>query len=298
VIAVQGDVVVLDIPLTDALDSQWGPGELVSYLPPAQTREIGLANLTFRLFPSHSGDSVAETPIFLGVLVQPHVERLWMRSLVIEGFPASIILEGATQLVTIQDCLFRRTAATDKSHGWPMDLTIKGTRTLVLRCRSEATVPRAIAFAVGTQSGNCGPNAVVDYVAQSGWLAPHQRWATGILFDVCDVDKVELANRGVAGSGQGWAIGNAVAWNCRVRTRVNAEKPPLAQNWAVGCVGPHVGDGAHLHSNTSVSPWSLFGVQLERRLGAQGATRILGATYRPSEPPPVPHHLRPSRDEL
>lgn len=208
IVKVEGDTVFFDIPLTDSLDARWGPGELVTYSPPAQTTEIGLANLTIRLVPSRSGDNIATAPSFLAIQVQPYAEAVWVRNVATEGFLASIIIEAHTSRITVQDSIFRRTAPTDRTRGWPMDVTLKGTRALVLRCMTEATVAGANAFAVGTQSMNSGPNAVVEYVAKDGWMAPHQRWATGVLFEGCQVDKVELANRGSAGSGQGWSIGS------------------------------------------------------------------------------------------
>jgi len=43
-------------------------------------------------------------------------------------------------------------------------------------------------------------------------------------------------NRGVMGSGHGWAIGWAVAWNCRAKSFLN-QQPPGAANWIIGSRG-------------------------------------------------------------
>jgi hypothetical protein len=69
-------------------------------------------------------------------------------------------------------------------------------------------------------------------------LAPHQRWATGLLLDNIQspTGGIELQDRGSAGGSQGWAIGFGVVWNS-IATNMLIEQPPGSQNWAIGSTG-------------------------------------------------------------
>ena len=64
------------------------------------------------------------------------------------------------------------------------------------------------------------------------------RWSTGLLVDNCKAPDggIDFMNRGVMGSGHGWTMGWAVAWNCDAKNYV-IQNPPGAANWAIGCIG-------------------------------------------------------------
>jgi hypothetical protein len=120
-----------------------------------------------------------------------------------------------------------------------------------------------------------------------GHIQPHQRWATGLLVDGCRVPEggIDFMNRGEMGSGHGWTIGWAVAWNCVARSYV-IQQPPGSANWAVGCRGtrpaspmpfghqPNLPEGFFDSHGTPVSPASLYLAQLYERLGPQALKNI------------------------
>jgi hypothetical protein len=121
-----------------------------------------------------------------------------------------------------------------------------------------------------------------------GWIQPHQRWATGLLVDNCQVPDggIEFMNRGEMGSGHGWAIGWAVAWNCTAKNFLN-QQPPGSQNWLIGCKGdiehkampfeknnPILPDGIIDSQNKPVTPQSLYLTQLKERLGEKALKNI------------------------
>lgn len=132
---------------------------------------------------------------------------------------------------------------------------------------------------------------------------PHHRYSTGILYDNIRFDRpntklvLALWNRGSMGTGHGWAAANSVL-NCSAPTAgIAAEKPPLAQNYAIGCrsatMSGRLGgsprnlstsmraEGAHWeHWNRGpVRPRSLYLKQLEDRLGP-AARRLVEAVPR------------------
>ncbi|HSC39972.1 MAG TPA: discoidin domain-containing protein, partial [Chitinophagaceae bacterium] len=82
----------------------------------------------------------------------------------------------------------------------------------------------------------------------------------------------------VAGSGHGWTMGWAVAWNCIAKTYI-IQNPPGALNWAIGCIGsrqqtarlfdssPILAEGVFESYGKPVAPQSLYLAQLSDRLG-------------------------------
>jgi hypothetical protein len=118
-------------------------------------------------------------------------------------------------------------------------------------------------------------------------IQPHQRWATGLLVDGCQVPEsgIDFMNRGEMGSGHGWTIGWAVAWNCIAKSYV-IQQPPGSTNWAIGCrgkqetasrpfgKGPQLPEGTFDSHGTPVAPASLYLAQLRERLGPQALKNI------------------------
>jgi len=50
-----------------------------------------------------------------------------------------------------------------------------------------------------------------------------------------------LYNRGYYGTSHGWAIAHSVAWNCDLANGdLIVQKPPTAQNYAIGCFGANI----------------------------------------------------------
>ncbi|HUE36580.1 MAG TPA: hypothetical protein VMO20_04265, partial [Candidatus Acidoferrum sp.] len=114
----------------------------------------------------------------------------------------------------------------------------------------------------------------------NGAISPHERWATGLLFDNCRVNDggIDLMNRGEMGSGHGWTSGWSVAWNCTAKNYI-IQQPPGTMNWAIGCAGkqdlapmpfgkgPMLPQGMIESNDKPVEPASLYLEQLSERLG-------------------------------
>jgi len=102
-------------------------------------------------------------------------------------------------------------------------------------------------------------------------------WSMGGLFDNIR-GNIALQDRQWMGSGHGWAGANYVAWNC-VGPR-GCQRPPTAQNIAIGHVGRHWEgafqrpDGFWELAGSHVQPRSLYLQQLADRLGAEAVKQI------------------------
>lgn len=122
-----------------------------------------------------------------------------------------------------------------------------------------------------------GPNVVsqCNVTGKDVNAAPHARWGVGTLFDDVRIPNgsLELMNRGSMGSGHGWAAANDVLWNCVTKDYL-VQKPPTAENWAIGCTGKidpkqyfPAPQGVVESPGKLVRPTSLYAAQLAERLG-------------------------------
>jgi hypothetical protein len=98
---------------------------------------------------------------------------------------------------------------------------------------------------------------------------PHHRWSVGGLYDNVEA-QLAIQDRQWMGSGHGWAGANYVVWNSR--GSLICQKPPTAQNFAIGFVGRRGKDafprpaGWWESEGRPVEPRSLYQAQLAARL--------------------------------
>ena len=186
--------------------------------------------------------------------------------------------------MTVENVRITHTVAT-KGAAKPADFSTDGSQVLFHRC--SATGDNLFYFVTGARV--TGPNVLLNCSFHgNGHIQPHMRWATGLLIDGCEVREggIDLMNRGEMGSGHGWTIGWAVAWNCLARSYI-IQQPPGSMNWTIGCKGareksgmpfghqPSLPEGAYDSYGTPVVPASLYLAQLAERLGPH-AVKALG----------------------
>ena len=118
-----------------------------------------------------------------------------------------------------------------------------------------------------------------NYTSSEG----HRLWSQGILFDnwtnTNSFDDSEVAafyNRGNYGSGHGWSAAHSVIWGGTVTGLGHfcVQKPPTAQNYAIGCMadvsgsGPFAGANGYIEGagKAGINPASLYQAQLNERI--------------------------------
>jgi hypothetical protein len=110
----------------------------------------------------------------------------------------------------------------------------------------------------------------------------HRRWSTGLLFDRLSTSNRSSAdvygfyNRGNYGTGHGWAAGHSVIWNTNADGgKILVQKPPTAQNYAIGSfgnvtgAGPFAGPAGYMEGSNrpGLQPQSLYLEQVAQRKG-------------------------------
>jgi hypothetical protein len=281
--SISGNLVTLDIPLADSFDAKnLNPpgGAVVKCDLSSRLTQIGIENLRVVSPPQ----SVTIDRPHNKVLRMDGVSDGWVRNLKVENTVNSFYFGEHTSRITI-DSVDIRHAGPTLGAAKPEDFWTGGTQTLINRC--SATGDNVFYYSTGARM--MGPVVVLNCIFHgNGHIQPHMRWATGLLVDDCQVPEggIDFKDRGIMGSGHGWTVGWAVAWNCIARSYA-IQQPPGSMNWAIGCKGtpesdsqpgspkgPKLAEGVFDSQGTPVVPASLYLAQLCERLGPQALTNI------------------------
>lgn len=267
--AVNGDSLTLDAPLTTALDTAYGGGTIAACSWPGRISRVGVENLRCRS-EYDAGNPKDEEHPWMGITLE-NVQDAWVRQVVFEHFAGSAVAVWETACrVTVEDC---KSLAPVSEIGGQRRYAFftMGQQTLFQRCYSEQGYHD---FAAGFCAA--GPNAFVQCEARlpysfSGTI---DSWASGVLFDLVNIDgqPLSLRNRGADAQGAGWTAANCVLWQCTA-ARVDCYRPPTAHNWAFGIWARFAGDGYWEESNSHIEPRSLYYAQLADRLGGEATER-------------------------
>jgi hypothetical protein len=275
--SVEGDRITLDVPLSDALDCQFTSASLVHYSFPGRITEVGVEGLRIEA----PFEDVPITEPQYTALRMDAVEDSWARDLDIQETQNGIVIGPSAKRLTLTNIHVTHSAAHSGAAA-PADFALQGAQIFLDRCSvtgGEGTWP------VVTQSEVTGPIAILNFTADHAGVAPHQRWATGLLVDggkfpggTEQKPGIAFSNRGTAGSGHGWDAGWSVAWNVTSPFFL-VQQPPGAMNWCIGCVGTPVTVGSSPNGifdspGRMVFPASLYLHQLRDRIGPEALKNI------------------------
>lgn len=272
--SLDGNRLTLDVPLTEAIDSQFLDQPAVVVKTPAvkRLRQCGIESLQI-ISPPHQGTLTAGKH---GGIRLGQAEDCWVRDIVMRETLTNVSVVEGTRRITIAESQGYHGSTVEKGAGYSSDFSILGSQVLVDRCTSTGSG----SFFVATFSGSARLNVALNckFVGK-GSIQPHMRWSTGLLIDSCDIPDggIEFVNRRIFGSGHGWSIGWGIAWNCKAKSLL-LETPPGALNLAIGCEGeehPKSSKGAFFSAGKPVTPASLYLAQLRERLG-EAAVRNIG----------------------
>ena len=278
--AVQGNRLVLNVPLTDAIDARFFAAVVVKTSPSKRLAQCGIESLRINSPPPAGTLAAANNT----AVTFDSCEDCWAKDLAMHDTLNIVKVLSGARRITIEAVHATHTASVEKGAGYPADFSLLGSQILVDRCSSSGDG----AFYVATMNSGAVLNVALNCTfAGKGGIQPHMHWSTGLLIDSCSLPdgKLDFINRGTSGSGHGWAIGWAVAWNCIAKS-FNVQQPPGSINWCIGCTGEmdwgklKKGEappkpGPWLSSpGTPVEPKSLYLEQLRDRLGPQALANI------------------------
>ena len=294
--SISGNRITVDVPLSDSFDTAYlnPPGASVAkYTFPGRIEQVGVESMRVTVPPQ-------DVPITQGqytLLRMNAVSDGWVRGVTVEDTQNTITLGHTVRRVTLEDVYVRHTLPFSGAAS-PADIAISGTQILVHR----SSVSGKRVWPVVTQQVVTGPNVILNFKSDEAGVAPHQRWATGLLVDSSEFangtdrrPNIAFSNREHAGSGHGWSIGWAVAWNVKADYLL-IQQPPGAKNWCIGCTGkptpvlwhgnaipiPDIPSETWEAPGIAVTPSSLYLAQLRERLGP-AALRNIGYPPTPQD---------------
>ncbi len=270
IVAVNGDAVELDAPITTAIERRFGGAVIQHYQWPGRIENVGVEDLCLESEFARDRPKDEEHAWF-GVTAN-NARDLWVRRVRFKHFAggAVTLLEGVSRSM-VEDCI--STAPVSELGGYRRNTFFtQGQQTLFLRCWSEEGRHD---FSVGHAAP--GPNAFVHCVARNAYAesGPIESWASGVLYDNVRIEgnELRLENRWSSPPGAGWAAANCVLWQCQAST-VRCFRAPTANNWALGTWAQYAGDGVFEARSDFLKPLSLYQAQVHDRLGDEAAERV------------------------
>jgi hypothetical protein len=283
--AISGNTITLDAPLTDSFDAKYlSPpgGSVVKYTFAGRISQVGVEHLAL---VGPALDIPIAQPQYSGFSINNAID-VWVSDVVVQDTQNTFAVGGRARRVTLDRTLSTHTIPHTGDN--MADYSLSGTQTFVNRATCTGTGE----WPIVTQGRETGPIVALNFTSnQPSGISPHQRWATGLLADNCAFPSspkgtpgVAFWDRGIHGSGQGWTIGWAVAWNVSSPFLL-VQQPPGAQNWCIGCTGQVVvkapagstttpPNGIFESPGKPVTPGSLYLAQLCERLGPKAVEAI------------------------
>ena len=236
--AIEGDLLTLDAPLTCAIEERWGGGLVMPYGEGGRIQNVGIERLRAvssfdrSVMRDYRGEKYFADERHCRELVRiVNAANVWVRNVTATHFVYSCVsIDRGAKWVTVRDCAcLDMVSEITGSRRYPY--SVSGQLCLVERCVGDTGRHD---FAVGSRV--CGPNVFLDCRAGKSYATsePHHRWSVGGLYDNVRAG-IAIQDRQYYGTGHGWAGANYVAWNCE--GPLVCQKPPGAQNWAIGHVG-------------------------------------------------------------
>ncbi len=275
IVAINGDQITLDAPLTTSLERELGGGKVTPYVDSGYLSEVGVENL--RCESDHDRANPLDEQHAWNAIDLHAVRDGWVSDVTGVHFAGSVVQVGArVERVTVQDCA--SLAPVSEIAGYRrLAFHSRGQQVLFLRSRSE---DGRNDFTTGYQSA--GPVVFLDCNAQGthGFSGSIGAWSSGLLFDGVKIDggALRLDNLETFNQGVGWAAANSMIWQSAAGVIVN-RRPPGAHNWAVGVWAQFVGDGRWSLVSEFANPDSLYRAQLAERSGAGSAAALEPRRY-------------------
>ena len=294
VTAIEGDKIYLDNPVVmgigtpEGVSGDWGTGRLYKGSWP-RVMECGVENMILdtRYDPSlvdEEGNYIDEEHAWSAVEVYA-AQHCWVAHVTTRSFGYCCVnLRGGSKNITVWDC--HSTAPVSQITGsrrYAFHIYF-GELCLVKDCTCEYDRHQ---FVTGARVP--GPsvfhNCTATNTRSDTQAGPHQRWATGILWDnVVSDARIEIQDRCWSGSGHGWTGVNCVLYNCEAPRLVCQSPWASGQNWAIGCIGEkwdhtwdywntplgdnNRPDGIWISPGEHVTPESLWAHQITERHAA------------------------------
>lgn len=267
--SVDDNKITFDAPVTTALDDHYDGAYIIPYIWNGRISNIGIENLTC-ISEYDENNLKDEAHSWMAITIENATDA-WVRNTNFQHFAGSAVMVLETsKRITVENC---KSLDPISEIGGQRRYTFftMGQQCLFQRLYSERGYHD---FAVGFCTP--GPNAFVQCHSEQpySFSGAIDSWASGVLFDIVNIDGNALSykNRMQQGQGAGWTAANSVLWQSTASLIENFA-PPTAQNWSFGSWSEFSGNGYWNNSNNHIQPRSLYYQQLAERLGSRYTDR-------------------------
>ena len=272
--SIEGNKIQVATPIYDILDRSLSQSYVYTYNGNSQLKECGIENL--RVFVESSGvtgrDHVKVGINMIGV------DNSWVKGVtILRVSDQGVKFDEATRCSVIDTNVLDMHGPISGGWRYNFEVTDHCNNILFENCVASNGRHTFVANGASDVNGivftNCSSSG--DYTRSES----HRRWGQGILWDNITWTNTNatgilgLHNRGSYGTGHGWTVTNGVAWNINAPSnQIAIQKPPIGQNYAIGCNATVNGDGPFSHpvgyiegTGENLSIQSLYTAQFEDR---------------------------------
>jgi hypothetical protein len=245
VVAKDGPRITLDVPVHNHLDRALAPSVIYAVSDTMLVREAGVERLRVDIVTAGGED---ENHAWNAVDVAG-AEDSWVRDVTALHFGYAAVRVHDSDRITVRESR-ALDAVAQVTGGRLYHFSADGFAQEVLFDRCEATQARHAFVSNGTSSVSgivfLRGRGIRSRTSSEG----HRRWSQALVYDsIVEMQPatgrvVGLYNRGDWGTQHGWAAAHSVLWRYDTGGRAAVlQKPPTAQNFAIGTIGSVTADG-------------------------------------------------------
>jgi hypothetical protein len=275
--AISGDTISIDAPVFNHLVRSLSQCYIYTYARTGLVTNVGIEHLRIDIETAGGTDeSHAWNAIDLY-----QIEDAWVTQCTMLHFGLSGIRSNTASRITVDSCrALDPVSIIEGGKRYNFNIYTGSQLILFSHCLARNGRHHYVSNGVSRTSG-C---VFLDCVSEGAYASSegHRWWSTGLLYDnLTEVAPntngalLGLYNRGDYGTSHGWAAAHSVAWRCNLAGReLIVQKPPTAQNYAIGCSGQITGDGPYSQpagyiegaNSPGLVPRSLYLAQLAERM--------------------------------
>lgn len=288
VTAIDGNKITVDAPVFYTLDKSLSQSYIYKAKWDGIRQQLGIENLRVEI-ETNGGEDEAHA---WQAIRFKSVENAWAKNCTMEGFGQSGIITEACTRSTFESCsAVDPVAKVTGERMYNFNTYVYSQLNLFKDCYASNGRHHYMSNGTSTTSGNVFLRCTSDAVNSVN--EGHRQWTQGMLYDNHKELNLKrdfvlgLYNRVAMGTGHGWSAVHSVLWNCDVGTargKIGLQKPPTAQNYAIGCTAKTI-TGKPINASdfelgyvegqnkTNLQPESLYEAQLFARK-KQATTQI------------------------
>lgn len=235
---IERNKITIDAPVFYTLNKSVSQSYIYKFNETGIAKEIGLENLRIDI---ESAGGTDENHAWQAVRFRS-VENCWAKNVVATGFGQSGFITDCTTRTTIEDCqALDPVSIITGERRYNFNTYTHSQLILFKNCYAREGRHNFVSNGASYASGNVFLDCISD--AANSVSEGHRLWSQGFLYDNHREINLKrsfvlgLYNRVDMGSGHGWAAVHSVLWNCDVSSTgiIGLQKPPTAQNYAIGC---------------------------------------------------------------